>query len=266
MFQKIYPTPHTGASLHAHDVKDWFGVKGDESRLTRCQFCSWICDPDRESEIKDGSFAGRGVSYEANVSDMSSLVKMGNYGVNDDTWAGSGDEVGTVFTASSSFTARYIWAYIRNTAYTPTRQWDRVYAEIRTNANPPVLLQQSGSVQVEPDLDGDTLLYRWYRFEMSPAYDYVSGTSYYLGIGENRVGYGNTLISRTGNSATASYLYGSGSWSAGTANYSIFATNNAGLVPGIRHNEEVGGTSRLAYKYEPISAGGCPNCGSFLYR
>ncbi len=62
MYREIYPTPYTGASLEATDQKDWFGVKGDESRLVRCRFCGWICDPDRDTEIKDGSFAGKGVS------------------------------------------------------------------------------------------------------------------------------------------------------------------------------------------------------------
>ena len=63
MFKEIYPQPHTGGPLRPVDKKDWFGVKGDESRLMRCQFCGWICDTDRDLRLKDGSFAGKGISY-----------------------------------------------------------------------------------------------------------------------------------------------------------------------------------------------------------
>ena len=68
MFTKIYPKSHTGASLRAKDKKDWFGVRGDESRLKRCQFCGFICDPDRDLRVKDGSHAGKGVSLGAQAS------------------------------------------------------------------------------------------------------------------------------------------------------------------------------------------------------
>ena len=63
MFRPIYPLPHTGAKLKAHDMRNWFGIKGDESRLVRCKFCGWICDPDKDMRLKDGSFAGKGVDY-----------------------------------------------------------------------------------------------------------------------------------------------------------------------------------------------------------
>lgn len=63
MFKELYPSPHTGAPLRAHDLRDWMGVKGDESRLVRCRFCGFICDPDRDMQIKDGNFAGKGISY-----------------------------------------------------------------------------------------------------------------------------------------------------------------------------------------------------------
>ena len=69
MFKRIYPTPHTGGRLHATDRKDWFGVKGDESRKVRCQFCGWICDRDKDLILDDGSFAGRGVVYGTQQSD-----------------------------------------------------------------------------------------------------------------------------------------------------------------------------------------------------
>jgi ribosomal protein S27E len=39
------------------------GTKGDESRLVRCKFCGFICDPDRDLQLKDGSFAGKGIDY-----------------------------------------------------------------------------------------------------------------------------------------------------------------------------------------------------------
>lgn len=68
MFRPIYPTPHTGSRLRAKDVKDWHGVKGDESRLVRCRHCGWICDPDRDQQIRDGSFAGKGIDYGAQQS------------------------------------------------------------------------------------------------------------------------------------------------------------------------------------------------------
>ena len=60
-FRDIYPTSHTGSPLRAKDVKDKFGIKGNESRLKRCKFCGFICDPDRDMRIKKGSFAGKGV-------------------------------------------------------------------------------------------------------------------------------------------------------------------------------------------------------------
>jgi hypothetical protein len=68
-FPEIYPMPHTGPPLRAHDVKDWAGVKGDESRLKRCRFCGFICDPTRDMRVKDGSFAGKGISHGSQQSD-----------------------------------------------------------------------------------------------------------------------------------------------------------------------------------------------------
>jgi len=62
-FREIYPTPHTGGALRQKDRKDWRGVKGDESRYVRCQFCGFICDRDRDLILKDGSYAGKGISY-----------------------------------------------------------------------------------------------------------------------------------------------------------------------------------------------------------
>jgi len=67
--KEIYPQPHTGAPLKARDVKDWYGVKGDESRLVRCVHCGFICDPDRDMQIKNGNFAGKGVDLGAQQSD-----------------------------------------------------------------------------------------------------------------------------------------------------------------------------------------------------
>lgn len=69
MFRKIYPTPHSGRPLRSKDMKDWMGVKGDESRLKRCRFCGFICDPDRDMQIKDGSPAGKGISHGSQQSD-----------------------------------------------------------------------------------------------------------------------------------------------------------------------------------------------------
>lgn len=63
MFKDIYPQPHTGPPLRGKDKKDWMGVQGDESRLVRCRFCGFICDPNKVQELKDGSFAGKGVDY-----------------------------------------------------------------------------------------------------------------------------------------------------------------------------------------------------------
>lgn len=63
MFKRLYPSPHTGAPLRATDQKDWLGIKGDETRLRRCKFCGFICDPDRDIQMKDGSWAGKGISY-----------------------------------------------------------------------------------------------------------------------------------------------------------------------------------------------------------
>ena len=68
MFRSLYPSPHTGGLLRARDQKDWRGIKGDESRKKRCRFCGFICDTDRELRIKDGSFAGKGISYGAQQS------------------------------------------------------------------------------------------------------------------------------------------------------------------------------------------------------
>lgn len=81
MFQPIYPTPHTGAHLRAKDALGWFGarnakgVSGDESRLERCRFCGWICDPDIVQEARDGSFVGKGVSYGSQQSSTLTLNK-----------------------------------------------------------------------------------------------------------------------------------------------------------------------------------------------
>lgn len=63
MFKSLYPSPHTGAPLRFKDHDDWMGVKGNESRLVRCRFCGFICDRERDLIIRDGSFAGKGVSY-----------------------------------------------------------------------------------------------------------------------------------------------------------------------------------------------------------
>jgi len=65
----IYPTPHTGAPLRNKDKKDWFGVKGDESRRVRCVHCGFICDTDRDMQMKEGNFAGKGVSFGTQQSD-----------------------------------------------------------------------------------------------------------------------------------------------------------------------------------------------------
>ena len=83
MYKEIYPTQHTGAPLRAVDQKDWFGQKGDESRLVRCRFCGWICDPDREMEIKDGSFAGKGVSFGTKQTTSTYYVGSGRKAVTD---------------------------------------------------------------------------------------------------------------------------------------------------------------------------------------
>lgn len=73
MFQPIYPKPHTGSPLRAKDVKDWMGVKGNESRLKRCRFCGFICDPDRDMRIKDGAFTGKGIDYGSQGSNTYTL-------------------------------------------------------------------------------------------------------------------------------------------------------------------------------------------------
>lgn len=63
MFQELYPTPHTGGPLRAKDKKDERGIKGDESRRVRCRFCGFPCDRDRDLIVREGSFAGKGVSH-----------------------------------------------------------------------------------------------------------------------------------------------------------------------------------------------------------
>jgi len=75
MFRKLYPSPRTGPGLKAHNVKDWFGVKGDESRLVRCRFCGWICDPRRDQESRDGSFVGKGIDYGSQKSSTLTVNK-----------------------------------------------------------------------------------------------------------------------------------------------------------------------------------------------
>jgi hypothetical protein len=67
-FVPIYPTPHTAGPLRGKDMPDWRGIKGDESRYVRCRFCGFPCDRDRDLIIRDGSFAGKGVSYGAQQS------------------------------------------------------------------------------------------------------------------------------------------------------------------------------------------------------
>lgn len=64
MFQDIYPQPHTGGPLRAKDKQDWLfwmGVRGDETRLVRCRFCGFICDPVRDLQVEKESYAGKGV-------------------------------------------------------------------------------------------------------------------------------------------------------------------------------------------------------------
>lgn len=75
----LYPTPHTGAPLRGVDKKDFMGVKGNESRLVRCRFCGFICDTERDMQMKDGNFAGRGVSHGSQKT--SSSYKIGNKSV-----------------------------------------------------------------------------------------------------------------------------------------------------------------------------------------
>ena len=75
MFIPLYPSPHTGPSLRAKDVKNWMGVKGDESRLVRCKFCGFICDPDKDSEARDGSFVGKGIDYGSQQSSTLTVNK-----------------------------------------------------------------------------------------------------------------------------------------------------------------------------------------------
>lgn len=62
-FRDLYPTISAGKPLRAKDTPDKFGIKGNESRLKRCKFCGFICDPDRDMRIKKGSFAEKGVDY-----------------------------------------------------------------------------------------------------------------------------------------------------------------------------------------------------------
>lgn len=71
MFQELYPTPHTGGPLRAKDKQDWLfwmGVRGDETRLVRCRFCGFICDPIRDLQVEDGSYAGKGIDHGAQQS------------------------------------------------------------------------------------------------------------------------------------------------------------------------------------------------------
>lgn len=38
-------------------------VKGNETRLTRCVNCGWICDKERDVRMPEDSWAGLGISY-----------------------------------------------------------------------------------------------------------------------------------------------------------------------------------------------------------
>ena len=49
-------------------------TKWNESRLTRCKVCGFICDRERDVRLKDGTFAGRGIAYS---SDKATVEKYG---------------------------------------------------------------------------------------------------------------------------------------------------------------------------------------------
>jgi len=63
MFRKLYPAPFRGAPFKAHDTDDRQGIKGDESRKSKCVHCGFVCDPDRDTLMKDGDYAGKGIDY-----------------------------------------------------------------------------------------------------------------------------------------------------------------------------------------------------------
>lgn len=49
-------SPGVSSSVTKHNESD---------RLVRCRVCGWICDKERDVQIKDNTFAGLGVSYSS---------------------------------------------------------------------------------------------------------------------------------------------------------------------------------------------------------
>jgi hypothetical protein len=50
-------------SFHRSPGAETSVTKDNESRFVRCRVCGFICDRERDAKIKDGSFAGLGVSF-----------------------------------------------------------------------------------------------------------------------------------------------------------------------------------------------------------
>jgi hypothetical protein len=48
-------------------------TKGNETRLIRCRHCGWICDKERDVNLRDGSYAGFGINQGAQLTAGSSI-------------------------------------------------------------------------------------------------------------------------------------------------------------------------------------------------
>lgn len=272
VFKDIYPTTHTGGPLRAHDQKDWMGIKGNESRLVRCQKCGWICDPDRDIALEDGSFAGKGIDWLRKPASISEQVLIGESGVGG-TWSvldSSVDARGGVYTASTDFTGKYIWAYLWPRGTYPAEVKFTARAEVRSS-DASSLLQggnpRTFTAMTDATADGTTPLTTgtataqgWFPLELTTPYDFTSGSSYVIAV------YASGTCYVAGTSGSGYYLSG-GTWHASAYTYSIIVGKSEYIsAPGYNEKYQTGDKTQTSAYYGPNVIGGCPACGSYLYK
>ena len=66
--KSIFKNLRDPASFSRSPGADSSVTKGNEAeRLVRCRHCGWICDTERDVNLKDGSYAGFGISQGAKL-------------------------------------------------------------------------------------------------------------------------------------------------------------------------------------------------------
>ena len=271
VFKDIYPTPNTGAPLDAEDQKDWMGIKGDESRLVRCRKCGWICDPDRDMEQADGSFAGKGVDWLNEPELISNQVAFGLHtitGTWTDVWTETYNGRGGVYEADDDYTSKYIWAYLWLKGEDEYQDYSGVGRVDVLNDDATATLvtgvqRNIYAKYVDPDATSTSTdrAQGWYRFELPEAYSFTSGTSYLLAVFAEGDGDEEVMCP-----AGTGYYYSGGAWSPSAKTCNIFVAKSGGMIPGNQIQYNVGNNGTVDYYKQPTTVGGCPCCGTFLYR